>query len=79
MKHGLIPTPPRLLYSQLAYRDETVCVGGGTDEVGGPPPVCVCDSKSKSVSLEGKRRGTFGSVIREKQTSHCTLSSQLAY
>lgn len=32
-------TPPCLLYSQLAYRDETLCVGGRTDEMGGP--VCV--------------------------------------
>lgn len=50
MKHGLIPTPPRLLYSQLAYRDETVCVGGGTDEVGGP---CVCVIASVSVCEVG--------------------------
>lgn len=28
-------TPPRLLHSQLAYRDETARAGGGTDEVGG--------------------------------------------
>lgn len=27
--------PARLLHSQLAQRDETVSVGGGTDEVGG--------------------------------------------
>lgn len=73
-------TPPLLLHSQLAYRDKIVCVGGGADEVGGP--LCVYDSKGSVCVCEvgfalrvfrGKRQGTFGSVIHEKQTSHRTL------
>ncbi len=54
-----------MLYSPLAYRVETVCVGGGTDEVGGP--LCICDSKwecvcVRSALLEESWEGEAGDV-----------------
>lgn len=77
-------TPPHLLYSQLAYGDETVCVGGGTDEVGGPlcvsASVCVRAIGSvcvggglRSRSLERRDRGRLfqPAVSSRHRTAHC--------
>lgn len=60
------------LYSQLAYRDETSCMSGKTDEVGGPRCVSACD---ETPLWSGENQRMFAVVVHVKQTFPSTLSS----
>lgn len=59
-----------MLYSQLAYRVETVHVGGGADEVGGP--LRMSDSKWECVRARGplRSKGLEGGETGDDCFSH---------